>query len=336
MKVIHLISVAVLVVAVGCSERQSADPPPQASSSQTSAPAALTLPPTVIQFDARWIGLAPNQPQGWEELNRRITSDFQQFNLRPIDDTESMYGCNGCAPWTVALTAYAPGKFDPTEARTGRPVRVNADGDGFLREDRAKDAATLNWQYADNAWATVKGMTAATIDLDRMVELAHALKPAQRSPIRLPMSVANVPAKMPLAEINIDKSTYGTILTFAPCGMTDVSGTGDCVGDAESLSVHIWPADGYDGHFQEQTAAPMKIGGKDGLFDDAANGAGDHAAVLVRPGMLVVFDCGLPGPRNAGTPADPPTSLKDILADVAWAPDPANEATWPAVSDWAN
>ena len=31
--------------------------------------------------------------------------------------------------------------------------------------------------------------------------------------------------------------------------------------------------------------------------------------------------------------ADP--SPQDILAGVAWAPDPGNEATWPTVSDWA-
>ena len=69
-------------------------------------------------------------------------------------------------------------------------------------------------------------MTSATTELDRMVELAHALQPAERTPIRLPMSVANLPANMPLAEINIDTSAlqddaldYGTRLEFAACGM---------------------------------------------------------------------------------------------------------------------
>ena len=27
--------------------------------------------------------------------------------------------------------------------------------------------------------------------------------------------------------------------------------------------------------------------------------------------------------------------LDETLTDVSWAPDPANEATWPQVSDWA-
>jgi hypothetical protein len=181
----------------------------------------------------------------------------------------------------------------------------------------------------------VRGMTNATIELDRMLELAHALKPAERTPIRLPMSLANVPANMPLAEINTDKSKYGTVLTFAPCGRTDVGGAGQCVRDTETLSVHIWPDDGYQGHFQEQGTVPMRIGGKDGFFDDALNGAGDHAAVQVAPGMLVVFDCGPPGPHYAGSPPEPPTSLKNILAGVEWAPDPGNEATWRPVSEWA-
>ncbi len=178
-----------MVAAVGCSTQQPADP--QASSSTpTSASAAPAPPPTVSQFDARWMGVLPDQPQGWAELNRRITGDFQQFSLRPTDETEYRYGCNGCAPWTVDLTAYAPGKFDPAEARTGRPVTVNADGDGFWVEDQAKHTATLTWQYADDAWATAKGMTSATTELDRLVELAHALQPTQRTPIRLPLSMA--------------------------------------------------------------------------------------------------------------------------------------------------
>ena len=341
-KVVILVSTALTLVAAGCGS-QSADPSPQASSSSaTSSSAAPPPSSTVSQFDARWMGVTPNQPQGWEELNRRITGDFQQFSLRPVNETETRYGCNGCAPWTVDLTAYAPGKFDPMEARKGQPVTVNTDGDGFLLEDPAKHAATLTWQYAENAWATVRGLTSATIELDRMLELAHALKPADRTPIRLPMSMPNVPVNMPLAEVNIDTSPlqdddldYGTTLEFARCGRTDVGGAGDCARDTETLSVHIWPDDGYQGHFQEQSAVPTKIGGKDGLFDDDLNGAGDHAAVQVQPGMRVAFDGGLPGPHYAGTPPEAPTSLKGILAGVEWAPDPGNEATWPPVSGWA-
>ena len=180
-----------------------------------------------------------------------------------------------------------------------------------------------------------EGMTSATNKLDCIVELAHALQPAERTPIRLPMSVPNVPATKPLAEINIEKGEYGTIPSFAPCGRTDVGGAGHCVREDESLSVQIWPDGEYSRHFQEQGAVPMKIGGKDGLFHDDLNGAGDHAAVQVQPGMLVVFDCGLPGAHYAGTPPEAPTSLKGILAGVEWAPDPGNEATWRPVSKWA-
>jgi hypothetical protein len=339
-KIVNLLSAALVVVAAGCSAQQAADPSPQAAPPSVASSSAAPAPSstTVSQFDARWMGLVPDQPQGWKELNRQITGEFQQFSLRPADETETRFTCNGCAPWTVDLTAYAAGKFDPTEARAGQPVAVNGDGDGFLIEDPAKHTATLTWQYADDAWATVKGLTTATTQLDRMVELAHALKPAERTPIRLPMSMPDVPVNMPLAEINIDGTgDYGTIVSFAPCGSTVMGGAGQCERgpDTETLGVHIWPSDGYYGHFQEQGAVPMQIGGKDGFFDDDVNGAGDHAAVQVQPGMLVVFDCGLPGPHPAGTPPEAPTSLKGILSGLEWAPDPANEATWQPVSDWA-
>ncbi|MBB5164622.1 hypothetical protein [Mycobacterium sp. AZCC_0083] len=101
------------------------------------------------------------------------------------------------------------------------------------------------------------------------------------------------------------------------------------------MSVHIWPSDRLDWHFQEEGTVPLKIGGKDGLFDDALNGAGDHAAVQVQPRMLVVFDSGVGDVYRVGDPPQPPTHLKSILATLEWAPDPANEARWARVSDWA-
>jgi hypothetical protein len=316
----------VVALAAGCSP-PSAEPQASSPSATSSSAAPAPSTTTVTQFDPQWMGLVPHQPQGWKELNRQITGEFQQFSLRPADDTERRFNCNGCAPWTVDLTAYAPGKFDPTEARTGQPVNVNGEGDGFLTEDPAKHTATLAWQYADNAWAAVKGLTAATTQLDRMVELAHAFKPAERTPIRLPMSMPDVPAT----------GDYGTIIEFAPCGPSITGGAGPCERgpDTESLAVHIWPSDNYQAHFEEEEAVPMKIGGKDGFFDDAQNGAGDHAVVQVQPGMLAVFDCGIDAPYRTGEPPQPPTNLKSILATLEWAPDPANEASWARVSDWA-
>jgi len=50
---------------------------------------------------------------------------------------------------------------------------------------------------------------------------------------------------------------------------------------------------------------------------------------------LVVFDSGVADVYRTGDPPQPPTSLKSILATLDWAPDPANEASWARVSDWA-
>jgi hypothetical protein len=328
-----------VVLAAGCSSQHAAQPRPQASSpSVTTSSAPVPSSSTVTQFDPQWMGLTPDQPEGWKELNRRITGEFQQFSLRPADETEMRFTCNGCAPWTVDLTAYAPGKFDPAEAQTGQPVNVNGEGDGFLAEDPAKHTATLTWPYAADAWATVNGLTHATTQLDRMVELAHALKPTERTPIRLPLSMPDVPANMPLAEINVDGTgDYGTMITFAPCGSPVNGGAGDCVRQpiVETMYVHIWPSNNLRAHFQEEEAVPMKIGGKDGFFDDALNGAGDHAAVQVAPGMLAVFDSGAGDVYRIGDPPQPPTSLKGILATLEWASDPESETTWRPVSDWA-
>lgn len=321
----RLTAALVMLVAfvAGCTAQQVN--PPAAEPTRSDVRVA---PTTVIHFVPEWMGLVPDQPKGWEELNRRMTSEFQQFNLRPVDDTEYRYGCNGCAPSTADLTAYAPGAFDPTEARKGLPVRVNSDGDGFLTETPERHASTLTWQYAQNAWASVRAMTSATVALDRMVELARALRQTERTPLRLPLAMANLPVDMPLTDIDVDthrdepsRVDYGTTIDFASCSSTATGGRRDCPTVTESLSVRILP-----GEYRAPSGGvphdvvPVKIGGRDGYYDDTIH----RVSVPLATGMLVLFDV---GDRDQ-------QAVQDLLAGVTWAPDPGDDATWSAVSDW--
>ncbi|MDT5335819.1 MAG: hypothetical protein QOD90_1324 [Mycobacterium sp.] len=321
-------AIAILGAAVMLTAGCTAPPPPPspASTPATPVPSHATVKSLI---DARWMGVLADQPPGWEEVNRMMTADFQQFDFRPADDTEYMRGCNGCAPWTAVLNAYAPNAFDPTAARTGQPVSVNGTDDGYFRPADESEDATLTWQYAEGAWATASGLTSATRGLDQLLELAHALRPAERTPVRLPLSMANLPDDMPLAEIDIDPHTdmpakidYGTRIEFAPCGMTDTMATRDCMFAGETMSVHI-AADDYRAPTGgvEQTTVPVKVGGLDGLHNETI----DRVSVQVRPGVLVTFEVGgLDEQTVAG-----------ILANVTWASDPDDQATWPAVADWA-
>lgn len=312
---------AVVMITAGCSA-----PPSSAAPTPTTPVPSPAVVASLI--DARWMGVVPNQPQGWEELNRMMTADFQQFDFRPIDDTEFMRGCNGCVPWTAILNAYAPGKFDPTDALTGQPVSVDKTGDGFFRPTDESEDATLTWQYADGAWATASGLTSATSGLDQLLELARALRPAERTPVRLPLSLANLPDDMPLAQINIDTHTdmpakidYGTRIEFAPCAMTDTMATRDCMFTGKQMSVYI-AADDYrapTGGVQ-QTTVPVKAGGLNGLYNETI----DRISVQVRPGMLVQFEVG----------GLDETTVAGILANITWAPDPNDQATWPSVAEW--
>ncbi|MEI6252670.1 MAG: hypothetical protein WCP30_07680 [Mycobacteriaceae bacterium] len=323
--------VGVLAISSGCSTQSPSATPsspqrPSSTNSQTAAPFAAST--TVSQFAPQWMSLVT--PQSWQESNRRVTREFQQFGLRPVDETEMPRRCNGCGvdPPTAFLTAYAPGKFDPAGARAAEPVTVNADNDGYFRASQNSEDALLAWQYADNAWATVRGRTTITSERDRMLELARALHPTDPTDIRAPLSIPNVPAPMPLTEISVDRGNYGTTLEFAACGSTDVSGAPDCQSESGSMRVQIWPADGYAGLITEQNSVPTQIGGRSGIVE----ADGNNAAVQVQPGMLVVFN--LSGP--VGQSATPPkASLTDILATVSWAPDPGSERTWPPIADWA-
>lgn len=305
-----------LAVASACGTKgPSPASSPAPTTTTTSVPAAA--PTTVSQFKPRWMTVTA--PASWTESDRRITSEFQQFGLRPVGENEVPRGCNGCGvePPTAYLTAYAAGAFDPGQARTGEAVTVNADNDGFYRASQNSDDAVLAWQYADNAWATVRGRTTMTSERDRMVELARALRPTQFTEIHLPLSIPDAPASPPLAEINIDRGVYGTTLSFAQCGGTDIGGTPACAVDSPGLRVHIWPAADYSGLIDEKKATPIQIGGRDGLYEESSG----TAAVKVEPGMVVVFEV-------------PEAEARKILSTVVWAPDPGNEKTWAAVSDW--
>ncbi len=138
---------------------------------------------------------------------------------------------------------------------------------------------------------------------------------------------------MPLAEINVDTSPleddgldYGTTIEFAPCGSTVTGAEPDCKLSADNMSVHIWPNDYRvpTGGVEHKTF-PVKVGGKDGVYDETSH----QAAVQLQPGTHVEF--GLYGPSYPDNRA----ALEQILADVAWAPNPADEATWQPVGDWA-
>lgn len=323
MKLVNLVSAAVLLVAMGCSSQQTTDPPLQASASANST--SVSPSPTVAsQFDARWMGVIPNQPQGWEELGRTINADFQEFNFKPLGEVE-VPRCNGCAPWTAALIAYAPGKFEPTQARSGQPVSVIGDNDGFYHPANETEDAMLYWQYADNAWAAIRGRTTMTGELDNMRVLAGALRAGERTPVRLPLTLTTLPADMPLAEIDSDDLGYGTRVKFSECGPPGFSYGEGCKVDADYLGVQIWPKGDYFGTIQGDQSVPVQVGGKDGLYDERIH----EAAVRVAPKMIVKFQLDRPGA------AKPIANLKEILANVTWAPDPGNEATWPAVTDWA-
>jgi hypothetical protein len=278
------------------------------------------------------MGTSPAAPNGWPEINRNITADFQQFEYRPVDETQNPRRCNGCAPRTAILTAYAPGKFDPSEARSGQRVAVDGADEAYFRPtddtDDTKDA-TLTWQYADNAWATAVGLTDATSGLDRLTELARALKPGERTPIRLPLTVAHLPAGMPLAQIEMDTSpvqdaarAYGTTVTFAQCGRTDTGATRPCMTARPNMEIRILPRNDT-GHVQTGDSIPVAVGGRDGYYDAGRS----TATVQAAPDVYVEFRL---------TTAEPEAgALKRVLADVAWAPNPADQSTWPAVREWA-
>ena len=208
-------AVAVLGVAVavaGCAQDSAAAPAPAAN------PAPAEQPATVAsQIDATVDG---PWHQGAVELgitDRQITRDYQQFGLRPLGSDETpRRGCgcgNGGEGPLAILTAYSPGKFDPAEARVGQPVDVNG-REGFFRPSVDLEDAVLTWSYADDAWATIHGRSTDTSELDVMVALAGDLRPAERTPVRLPLSLANVPSRYAVVIDQVQSGHWPALIRF--------------------------------------------------------------------------------------------------------------------------
>jgi hypothetical protein len=302
---------------------------------------ACAAPPTAVAslIDARWMSFDTTAPWNWESVERRVTPEFQEFGFRPVDEWRGPRPCQGCGdnPPTAEVKVYAPGVYDDAVARQGRSVDVDGRpgfyvpmGDhAFPDEKDGYYDALLTWQYADDAWATARGMTDMTSGLDRLLELAMALRPDERTPIRVPLTLANVPADMPLISIEtedvpeVDGGRYGTTVSFAPCAY--VRKGDDCTRTVQAtgaMSVFLWPREGYDhsvdgvSHYVDRT-----IGGRDGRYEATYR----SADVLVGNRLYVRFHASAPGDAR----------FEEVLDSVVWASNPADEATWPAVADWA-
>ena len=295
------------------------DPP--ISTERTSA-----APGVLSQVNPQWMELGTGQGWNWETVARTLTRDYQEFSVRPFDDTDEFSpdynGCGCSTPVTAVLTVHAPGTFDPTRARSGEPVSVHG-AEGYFTPAVNKENATLTWAYAPGAWAAIRARTATTKQLGRLLELAGGLRPATHLPVRLPLSLKKLPASMPFSSINVAPAEFPTHVTFDTCQRSPAARE-DCSESEGQLKILLWPGDGYPEHRSDHLgrhelfAIPVSVGGKDGhLHVDRA-----AAAVKVKPGMVATFE--LTANMN----------IQDVLADVEWAPNLDDAATWPEVATW--
>jgi hypothetical protein len=118
--------------------------------------------------------------------------------------------------WTILGDLPGMAQYLPTDLTTSALAGKST---GQIAGAPSKAAKAIT----DTAWLnrTMRGMTSATTELDRMAELAHALQPAEGTPIRLPLSLPNLPDEIPLAQIDVDthrdepeKPDYGTMVDF--------------------------------------------------------------------------------------------------------------------------
>ncbi|MGU3500363.1 hypothetical protein [Mycobacterium sp. C31M] len=315
--------VATMTVFTGCA--QPASPPATTATATAAAPAPAVR--TVI--DPRWITV-DTADGAWWVLNHEISRNRQRFDLQPDDETfvypNECAGCNHPA-WTAALTVYARGVFDPAVAMAGEPVTVGG-AEGYLTPPRWPAGPVLTWRYDTNSWATVQGTTESTGDLARLLDIAVRVRVADRTAIRYPLSLATLPADVPLSGV-VGGRDGPLTLSFDACG----SGVFElpviaCSDVSDRLDIRWWASDEFPEHRidggqrKEAFTQPVQIGGRDGFLHEFRPTA--EAAITVAPGVTVTFELSGPGSLQLG----------DVLAAVRWAPDPADKNSWPAVADW--
>jgi hypothetical protein len=276
------------------------------------------------------MALGTGRDWNWEVVDRSISRAFQGFSVRPHDDgDEFLSEYNGCGcgpPATAFLTVYAPGKFDSIEAQSGQ--RVSVDGrEGFFTPSDGDDDAVLAWVYGNDAWATIRGRTSTTSNLERLLELARSLRPAERTPMRFPLSLTDLPAGMPLSNIKTQRHPYPTMVSFGGCQpATYRAPAPHCQADTPELEIRVRPSNDYsehafqDGQRRETFSIPTDIDGKLGHLHERNRAA----AVRVKPGLVVEFS--LTGPAVI--------QIEDVIAKVAWAPNLDDETTWPSIDEW--
>ena len=321
----------VAVVVMGC----TSPPPPDVGD-----PVAASIPAVGSRIDPGWPRFG--SPDGnWKVVSRKIGHDRQTLGIRPSDETyEYPNDCLGCnhPSATALLTIYATGAYDPVAVNAGQPVTVN-DGEGFFLPPRWPAGAVLAWQYGRNAWVTAHGRSTTTGELDRLLELAAEVRPTERTPVRFPLSLVTLPADMPLSSVDSWGEVNRTTLLFDGRGAgTFEVPVAACATASDRLSVRLLRSDHFTsyrseaGRRHEVYTIPVQIGGRDGYLHEDRD---TEAAIKVGPGLVVVFE--LSGPfAEDGSKARPPTTrFDDVLGTVVWAPEPADEATWADVADWA-
>jgi hypothetical protein len=200
------------------------------------------------------------------------------------------------------------------------------------------DSVMLVWEYADNAWATVRGMTAMSSDFDRMLQLARAVRPDERTPVKVPLSLGFVPAQMPLVSIHTDympvyspTSDYGTTLWFGPCvTLVKARECSDKSDQTGSLGVQILRRDEYRETYVMHLV-DRQVGGMPGKQDVQY----PLAQVLLQRGY-VEFNVNPRGGLESAQEQDDAArqQLDEVLDHVTWVADPSDDRTWQPVTDW--
>ncbi|HET9143682.1 hypothetical protein [Actinophytocola sp.] len=120
------------------------------------------------------------------------------------------------------ITVYAPGAFDPSEARTGEPVEVHG-RTGYFRPDLPCQCETemgyptIAWEYADNAWATAVDMKMSPphqLPPEQLKanqrRIAEAVRFDRTTPLLIPFRVGYLPAGVRPRSANLALDARGT------------------------------------------------------------------------------------------------------------------------------
>jgi hypothetical protein len=266
-------------------------------------PAAAQVAPFTFTFSAYKVGklsvaapidvstayeLAPVYADGLTTNDKPVTDDGPATGDGARDPKADKENARPANDLSAHLTVFRAGAYDPSKLANAQKVTVGNGQPGLETTVTGGPwpmVRTLAWQYAENSWAVIESRSSQPDypSAGDLRQLAAGLRTEARTPAKLPIALAYIPAGYALNEVGVTampgmdgiasarEGDYGGLLYSKPAlpttGLTGAFGGSDGEDPPGSFKIFIVPS----ANSNQPTASPgvsCLVGFCNRYFDD--------------------------------------------------------------------